>query len=83
MGASMMGPDYTHWHGMYEVAKSFYLDFLPEVVAAASAKGWEMKQRYESKVSAILERPENLWLRGLTAEESAKLRESYREKYGP
>ena len=23
-GASMMGPDYTHWHGTYEVAKHFY-----------------------------------------------------------
>jgi len=23
-GASMMGPDYTHWHGMYEVGKNFY-----------------------------------------------------------
>jgi hypothetical protein len=23
-GASMMGPDYTHWHGTYEVAKTFY-----------------------------------------------------------
>lgn len=30
-GASMMGPDYTHWHGMYEVAKNFYTDFLPEL----------------------------------------------------
>ena len=26
-GASMMGPDYTHWHGMYEVAKHWYLLF--------------------------------------------------------
>lgn len=30
-GASMMGPDYTWWHGFYEVAKHFYLKFLPEV----------------------------------------------------
>jgi hypothetical protein len=29
-GASMMGPDYTWWHGMYEVAKHFYLKFIPE-----------------------------------------------------
>ena len=28
-GASMMGPDYTHWHGMYEVSKHYYLEFLP------------------------------------------------------
>ena len=30
-GASMMGPDYAWWHGMYEVAKHFYSHFLPEV----------------------------------------------------
>jgi len=27
----MMGPDYTHWHGTYEVAKHFYSDFIPEL----------------------------------------------------
>ena len=27
----MMCPDYTHWHGMYEVAKNFYTEFLPEL----------------------------------------------------
>ena len=30
-GASMMGPDYTHWHGTYEVAKHFYSDYIPEL----------------------------------------------------
>lgn len=30
-GASMMGPDYTHWHGTYEVAKHFYSKFIPEL----------------------------------------------------
>ncbi|MCF7809859.1 hypothetical protein K9N50_02585 [bacterium] len=30
-GAAMMGPDYTWWHGMYEVAQHFYFKFLPEV----------------------------------------------------
>jgi hydroxylamine dehydrogenase len=33
MGTAMMGPDYTQWHGFYEVAKSFYNDFLPEAEA--------------------------------------------------
>jgi hypothetical protein len=32
-GASMMGPDFTHWHGMYEVAKHFYSEFVPELEA--------------------------------------------------
>mgnify|MGYP003969859841 CR=1 FL=1 len=30
-GAAMMGPDYTWWHGIYEVAQHFYFKFIPEV----------------------------------------------------
>ncbi|MCP3902212.1 MAG: hydroxylamine oxidoreductase [Planctomycetes bacterium] len=30
-GASMMGPDYTHWHGTYEVAKTFYTHYVPAI----------------------------------------------------
>lgn len=30
-GVSMMGPDITHWHGTYEVAKNFYTEFIPEL----------------------------------------------------
>ena len=30
-GASMMGPDYTHWHGTYELAKNFYAEYIPEL----------------------------------------------------
>ena len=29
-GAAMMGPDYTWWHGMYEVAQHFYFKLIPE-----------------------------------------------------
>jgi hydroxylamine dehydrogenase len=30
-GASMMGPDFTHWHGTYEIARHFYTEFVPEL----------------------------------------------------
>ncbi|MEW6072540.1 MAG: multiheme c-type cytochrome [Planctomycetota bacterium] len=30
-GASMMAPDYSHWHGAYEVADRWYNELLPEV----------------------------------------------------
>jgi hypothetical protein len=30
-GASMMGPDYTHWHGTYEIARNFYSEYIPEL----------------------------------------------------
>ena len=78
----MMGPDYTNWHGMYEVAKAFYTEFLPQVVEAAADIGPAMKQKYEDKVAAILARPENQWIHGLTSEEAKALKESYLQKYG-
>lgn len=30
-GAAMMAPDYTHWHGTYEIARTFYTHFVPEL----------------------------------------------------
>lgn len=42
MGASMMAPDYTHWHGTYDLAKHFYSKFVPELeklIHAADASG--------------------------------------------
>ena len=27
----MMGPDYTHWHGTYEIAKHWYMKYVPEL----------------------------------------------------
>ncbi|MBF0274020.1 MAG: hypothetical protein HQK84_02185 [Nitrospinae bacterium] len=30
-GAAMMAPDYTWWHGIYEVAKHFYMKYIPAV----------------------------------------------------
>ncbi len=30
-GASMMGPDITHWHGTYEIARNFYTHLITEL----------------------------------------------------
>ena len=30
-GASMSGPDYTWWNGIYEVAKNTYFEFIPQL----------------------------------------------------
>ncbi len=78
----MMGPDYTHWHGMYEVAKHFYEKFLPAVIETAGQKSPELKKKYEEKVAALLAQPEHLWRKGLKPEEAEALRKSYKERYG-
>lgn len=64
-GASMMAPDYTHWHGMYEVADRFYKEFIPQVReildhAQKSGKGKEAKIA-AAVVDEILARPEHAW----------------------
>jgi len=54
-GAAMMGPDYTQWHGMYEVAHRFYMEFVPqlrEVIAHGRQTG---KSAAAAQVAAKLE----------------------------
>lgn len=80
-GASMMGPDYTHWHGMYEVSKHYYTKFLPEVIQAAATKGPAMKEKYERVVARILTQDEHIWLKGLSAKEAEELRKAYKSRY--
>jgi hypothetical protein len=48
-GASMMGPDYTHWHGTYEVAKHFYSEYIPELQHVAEEG---LKSKLPEKVAA-------------------------------
>ena len=81
-GASMMGPDYTHWHGMYEVSKHFYTKFLPEVVEAAAGKSPALKKKYEQKVQQLLAKEEHRWQKGMSAEEAEALQKTYKERYG-
>jgi hypothetical protein len=64
-GASMMAPDYAHWHGTFEVAERFYEKFLPEVAevtehAVKAGKPSEAKA-VNDLVKAILARPEHAW----------------------
>jgi len=80
-GASMMGPDFTHWHGLYEVSKHFYTEFLPAVVEAAAQKNPELKEKYEKKVQYLLSKEEHVWLKDMKPEEAEAIRKMYKERY--
>ncbi len=80
-GASMMGPDYTHWHGMYEVAKHFYMEFLPAVVEAAAHKSPALERKYAERVDQLLAQEEHQWKQGLSPEEAEALRRMYEKRY--
>ena len=58
----MMGPDYTHWHGMYEVAKHFYTEFLPAVVETAGEVSPELEEKYKTRIDEMMEQIEHKWI---------------------
>ncbi len=64
-GASMMAPDYAHWHGMFEVAERFYVELIPEareIAAHAAADGKTAQaQAVNAVIDGILSRPEHAW----------------------
>ncbi len=56
MGAAMMAPDYAWWHGMFEVAHTFYFSFLPK------ARSYD-NQAVNSYIDALLANdPMHTWL---------------------
>ena len=71
MGTAMMGPDYTQWHGFYEVAKNFYSKFLPMA-----------EELLPGVTEEVLARAEHRWIKGLSPEERKKIMEFYKERYG-
>ncbi|MBI5570124.1 MAG: cytochrome C552 [Desulfomonile tiedjei] len=78
-GASMMGPDYTWWHGMYEVAKHFYERFLPEVETVMGGKAAAEPILNEF----VYKDPMHRWYKeGMSKEELKRLDDFYQKRYG-
>ncbi len=78
-GASMSGPDYAWWHGMYEVAKHFYEKFIPEVERLLGGK--DAAAPFLQK--HIFNDPRHRWYKeGMSKEELKKLEAFYQQRYG-
>ncbi len=80
-GAAMGGPDYTWWHGIYEVAKHFYFDFLP----AAREYNDPAVNAY---IDELLKDPMHSWLERPTDAikadiRSGKMKKVYEGMYAP
>ncbi len=76
-GASMSGPDYAWWHGLYEVAKHFYKYYIPEV---KHLLGWKADSFLDKHVYSD---PRHKWHKeGMSKEELKKLETFYDERYG-
>jgi len=71
MGTAMMGPDYTQWHGFYEVAKVFYTEFIPEA------------EHLQPGVTAdVMKSDYHKWTAGLTDQQIKEQLEFYKNRYG-
>jgi hypothetical protein len=70
MGTAMMGPDYTQWHGFYEVAKHFYNEFIPEAEALQPGITAEVMGSDYHK-----------WKKGLTKEQIQQQIDFYKDRY--
>ena len=66
----MMGPDYTQWHGFYEVAKNFYNEFLPEA-----------EHVMPGVTAEVLKSDFHKWKAGLMPEQLQQQLEFYKKRY--
>ena len=92
-GASMMGPDYTHWHGTYEVAKHFYSEMVPELehlIDKGKASGDAAKataaETLAKKLDEVLNSANHRWYldkQDPAEREERRLRqEEFKKRYG-
>ncbi len=90
--ASMQGPDWTHWHGTYDLAKNWYGKYIPEL-REVIAMGTE-SSKPEAKTAAedlrtaltrILNDENHKWSIGKedpkVKEERSKRKKEFQEKY--
>ena len=92
-GASMMGPDYTHWHGTYEVAKHFYTKMIPEIEhlirageRSEDADKAAAAEALQKKLDEVLNSPNHRWylnkLDDTELEERRRRQEKFKSRYG-
>ncbi len=82
MGAAMQAPDYTHWHGMYEVSYHFYNKFLPEVQKLADKVSPEIGAKYKKMINDLIAKPEHQWFKtGGNAEKMKAIEEENKLRY--
>jgi hypothetical protein len=82
-GASMMGPDYTWWHGMYEVAQHTYFKWIPEMREAVRKK--DGNEKAADEILAKYFKPiqgHDWYFNGIDKDAVDKVRKGFEERYG-
>ncbi len=89
MGAAMMGPDYTQWHGNFEVADRFYMEMIPEIkelIEEARKKGMTAQaDNVQKLLDEILNSEMHKWFIGKSNPEDVARRKAaaaeFRKRY--
>ncbi len=87
-GVSMMGPDITHWHGTYEIAKHFYSKFIPELeelIEKGEQSGDPEKEAaakaLAAKIDEVLHSNNHRWYLGELDEDEKARRQQRMEEF--
>jgi len=87
MGAAMFAPDYTQWHGFYEVAERFYAEFIPdaeEIIGRAIEEGGvraAAAEEVKALIKEVLAADAHKWYRGQMSPEEKELRKKAAEEF--
>jgi hypothetical protein len=82
-GASMSGPDYAWWHGIYDVAKHTYFEFIPELKEVVRHKDGNDKKAEALLAKHFKPHEGHTWyFEGLSKEQLEKVRKGFEERYG-
>jgi hypothetical protein len=80
-GASMMGPDITHWEGTYDLAKNFYTEMIPELKelihegeASMSEKTQAQAHHLKAVLNEVLNSDNHKWFLGKMSPKQAAIR---------
>ena len=82
-GAAMNGPDYTWWHGIYDVAQHTYFKLIPEMREAVRKK--DGNEQAADELLAKYFKPidgHDWYFNGISKEAIEKVRKGYEERYG-
>ena len=87
-GASMMAPDYTHWHGTYDLAKHFYSKYIPILrkmvskgLKSGDAKKVAMAKALDAKIKEVMNSKDHRWSSDQTSPEEAARRKAARAAF--
>lgn len=84
-GAAMMGPDYTQWHGMFEVSHSFYTKLVPQFQELAdrnkNGPRAAAARRLGAKLSEVLASDHHRWYTGSMGAAEAAARKAAAEEF--